>query len=190
MLQLLEVMTTLCAALLVGNELSVAVFFHPTLTRLPDMVHAPAAKALAYLLGRVMPFGYALVLILTTTESLLHRPSLQTPGLFFSLSSGLWALSIVYTMAGPVSISNRIAPGIWTACPKIGVMTANDGINFTAFALPCFSSLLFFNCWEHPTPESIKPFRHAKPKGIAIPVNCCCPHNLQWISEYGCNAHR
>lgn len=107
--QSLEIMTTLCAGLLVGNELSVAAFFHPMLTRLPDMVHAPAAKALAHLLGRVMPFWYALVLILTATEALLHRPSLQTPGLFFSLSSGLWALSIVYTIVGPVPINNRIA---------------------------------------------------------------------------------
>ena len=49
--------TTLYAALLAGNELAVAVFFHPTLTKLPDMVHATAAKALAYSLGRVLPFG-------------------------------------------------------------------------------------------------------------------------------------
>ena len=118
--QLLEMVTTACAALLVGNELSVAVFFHPTLAKLPDMVHATAAKALARLLGRVMPFWYALVAILTVTEALLHRPFLQAPGLFFLISSALWVSSIVYTIAGPVPINNRIAawplerlPGNW-----------------------------------------------------------------------------
>ncbi len=107
--QLLELTTTLCTALLVGNELSVAIFFHPTLAKLPDKVHAAAAKALARLLGRVMPFWYALVLILTILEALLHRPLLRVPGLFFSLSSCLWGLSIIYTILGPVPINNRVA---------------------------------------------------------------------------------
>jgi hypothetical protein len=118
--QLLETAATSCAALLIGSELCIAAFIHPTLAKLPDMVHAMAAKALARLLGRVMPFWYALTLILTATEALLHRPLLQTPGLFFSLSSALWVLSIVYTIAGPVPINNRIAawpldrlPGNW-----------------------------------------------------------------------------
>ena len=107
--QLLEAATTSCAALLIGNELSVAVFFHPTLTKLPDMVHATAANALARLLGRVMPFWYAATLNLTATQVLLHHPFLQAPGLFFLISSVLWTLSIIYTIAGPVPINNRIA---------------------------------------------------------------------------------
>lgn len=109
MTHLLEVSTTLCAALLVGNELSVSVFFHPLLTKLPDTIHATTAKALARLFGRVMPFWYALTLVLTVGEALLHRPFLQAPGLFFLLSSALWALSIVYTITGPVPINNRVA---------------------------------------------------------------------------------
>ncbi|MBV9222904.1 MAG: DUF1772 domain-containing protein [Acidobacteriaceae bacterium] len=109
MAQLLEIVTTSCAALLTGSELSVAVFFHPTLTKLPDIVHATAAKALARLLGRVMPFWYALAFVLTIAEALLHRPYLQIPGLYFSISSALWALSIVYTIAGPVPVNKRIA---------------------------------------------------------------------------------
>ncbi len=106
---LLEVVTTLCAALLAGNEFSVAVFFHPMLAGLPDSVHATAAKALARLFGRVMPFAYALVLILTALEALLYRPLLQTPDLFFLISATLWALSIIYTILGPVPINNRVA---------------------------------------------------------------------------------
>ncbi|MBV9678004.1 MAG: DUF1772 domain-containing protein [Acidobacteriaceae bacterium] len=107
--QLLEMVTTACAALLIGNELAVAAFVHPTLAKLPDMVHATAAKALAYLLGRVMPFWYALVLVLMVGEALWNRPFLQAPGLYFSIASALWALSIVYTIVGPVPINNRIA---------------------------------------------------------------------------------
>ena len=106
---LLQIVTTLCAALLVGNEFSVAVFFHPMLAGLPDTVHATAAKALARLFGRVMPFAYALVLILTALEALLYRPLLQPPGLLFLISATLWALSIIYTILGPVPINNRIA---------------------------------------------------------------------------------
>ena len=109
MTQVLEIITTLCAALLIGNELSVAVFFHPLLNRLPDPVHSATAKALARLFGRVMPFWYALTLLLTAAEALLRRPLLQAPGLYFLISSALWALCIVYTIAGEVPINNRIA---------------------------------------------------------------------------------
>ena len=44
------------AGLMVGSELSIAAFVHPTLDQLPDDVHLPAASALARVLGRFMPF--------------------------------------------------------------------------------------------------------------------------------------
>ena len=42
---------------MVGSELAIAAFVHPTLDRLPDNVHLPVASALARVLGRFMPFG-------------------------------------------------------------------------------------------------------------------------------------
>ena len=36
------------AGLMVGSELSIAAFVHPTLDQLPDDIHLPAASALAF----------------------------------------------------------------------------------------------------------------------------------------------
>jgi uncharacterized membrane protein len=61
----LNVVAIIAAGLMVGSELAIAAFVHPTLDRLPDEVHLPAASALARVLGRFMPFWYILVFLLT-----------------------------------------------------------------------------------------------------------------------------
>lgn len=43
---------------MVGNELAVSVFVHPSLNRLDDTTHAPVAQSLARIYGKVMPFWY------------------------------------------------------------------------------------------------------------------------------------
>jgi uncharacterized membrane protein len=60
MMEVLNVVAILVAGLMVGRELAIAVFVHPTLDRLPDDVHLPAAGALARVQGRFMPFWYIL----------------------------------------------------------------------------------------------------------------------------------
>ena len=53
---------------MVGSELAIAAFVHPTLDELPDDVHLGAASALAQVLGKFMPFWDALVFLLTSAE--------------------------------------------------------------------------------------------------------------------------
>ena len=44
------------AGTMTGSELAVAVFFHPRISRLEDVVHIRAAQTLAKVLGMVMSF--------------------------------------------------------------------------------------------------------------------------------------
>ena len=107
-----EVATLTVAGLLVGNELAIAIFVHPTLSRLPDSVHLPAATALARILGRVMPFWYALTTVLTAALAWSDRHRTGSWPLLIVMSAVLWVLSIVYTIAALVPINNKIAA--WT----------------------------------------------------------------------------
>ena len=61
----LEIAAIVVAGTMTGNEIAVAVFFHPGISRLEDAVHARAAQTLASALGAVMPFWYALTFLLT-----------------------------------------------------------------------------------------------------------------------------
>jgi hypothetical protein len=103
-LHIFDVVTLSIGGLLVGNELTVAVFLHPLLYRLPTLAHAATAKAIAALFGRVMPFWYASTAVLTLMAAWLHRasPLLLT-------ASVLWVLAIVFSIFFPVPINNRIA---------------------------------------------------------------------------------
>ena len=107
-----EVATLVVAGLLVGNELAIAVFVHPTLSRLPDSVHLSAATALARILGRVMPFWYALTILLTAALALADWHRTGSWPVLIVFSAGLWVLSIGYTIAALVPINNQIAA--WT----------------------------------------------------------------------------
>ena len=90
------------------SELSIAAFVHPTLDRLPDAVHLPAASALARVLGRFMPFWYILVFLLTLAEVLiLWHQSGRLP-IWIATSAILWALASLYSVTTLVPINNRI----------------------------------------------------------------------------------
>ena len=108
MIEILNVVAVIVAGLMVGCELAIAVFVHPTLDRLPDAVHLPAAIALARVTGKFMPFWYTLVCLLTLAELLLqwHQSGLL-PG-WIATSAILWVLAIVYSITTLVPINNRI----------------------------------------------------------------------------------
>lgn len=55
-MEILNVVAIMVAGLMVGCELAIAAFLHPTLDKLPDDAHLPAASAIARVLGTVMPF--------------------------------------------------------------------------------------------------------------------------------------
>src|SRR5712664_1784014 len=109
MMEVLNVVAIIVAGLMVGNELAIAAFVHPTLDRLPDAVHLPAATALARVLGRFMPFWYILVFLLTLTEVLIQWHQSSHLPIWIATSAILWLLASVYSITALVPINNRIA---------------------------------------------------------------------------------
>jgi uncharacterized membrane protein len=107
--QTLNVIAILVAGLMVGCELSIAAFVHPTLDTLPDNVHRPAASAIARVMGTVMPFWYALTLLLTLAEVVIRWHQSGRLPIWIAASAVLWMLVIVYTITTLVPINNRIA---------------------------------------------------------------------------------
>lgn len=117
---LLDGFLVLSAVLLVGNELAVAAFIHPTLGRLPDPEHAAAAKPIAALLGRAMPFWYALVLVLLVAETWRARATHPSAATWFGIAAALWALVVIGTVSVLAPLNSQIAkwnlealPGTW-----------------------------------------------------------------------------
>ena len=103
-MHIFDIATILLCTLLTGNELAVSLFLNPAIWKLNDR---PIAAELARSLGAVMPFPYALCLILLGTEAWLHR---HTPAEPFLLASAiLWAFVIVATLLFLVPRNNRIA---------------------------------------------------------------------------------
>ena len=109
MMEVLNVVAIIVAGLMVGCELAIAAFVHPTLDKLPDDVHLPAASALARVLGKFMPFWYILVFLLTLAEAFIEwRQSGQLP-IWLATSAILWMLASLYSVMALVPINNRIA---------------------------------------------------------------------------------
>jgi hypothetical protein len=57
----LDILTILCAGLMIGNELAVSLFVNPVIWKLEDRSQAKALSLFAGTLGKVMPFWYACV---------------------------------------------------------------------------------------------------------------------------------
>ena len=108
-MEVLNVIAIIVAGLMVGSELAIAAFVHPTLDRLPDAVHLPAASALARVLGKFMPFWYVLVFLLTLAKVLIPWHQSGRLPMLIVTSAILWALASVYSITALVPINNRIA---------------------------------------------------------------------------------
>lgn len=109
MIETLNTVAIVVAGLMVGSELAIAAFVHPTLKTLPDNVHLPAASALARLLGRVMPFWYILTFLLTLAESVMRWRQFGGVPLWTAASTILWLAASVYSITALVPINNHIA---------------------------------------------------------------------------------
>jgi uncharacterized membrane protein len=109
MMELLNIVAIIAAGLMVGGELAIAAFVHPTLDRLPDHVHLPVASALARLLRKAMPFWYALVLLLTLAEFIFPWRQSSSLSIWIAASAVLWALVIAYSITLQVPINKLIA---------------------------------------------------------------------------------
>ena len=103
----LDVLTILCAGLMIGNELAVSLFVNPVIWKLEDRSQAKALSLFAGTLGKVMPFWYALCLVLMVVEAYLrrHQPALT----LLLVAVAIWIAIIVYTVTTLVPINNRIA---------------------------------------------------------------------------------
>jgi uncharacterized membrane protein len=109
MMEVLNVVAIIVAGLMVGSELAIAGFVHPTLDRLPDNVHLPVASALARVLGRFMPFWYILVFLLTLAGVLFQWHQSSRLAICIATSAVLWALASGYSITALVPINSRIA---------------------------------------------------------------------------------
>jgi uncharacterized membrane protein len=117
LIEILEVVAVLVAGLLVGNELAIAVFVHPTLDRLSDDVHLPVASALARMLGKFLPFWYIGVILLTATVAMIQWHRSDRLPVLIATSAFLWLLSAVYSIIAEVPINNQIASMAKGAAP-------------------------------------------------------------------------
>jgi uncharacterized membrane protein len=107
-MEILNVVAIMIAGLMVGCELAIAAFIHPTLDKLPDEAHQPAASALARVLGTVMPFWYNLTFLLTLAEVVIQwRQSGRLP-IWVVTSAALWILASAYSLIALVPVNNRI----------------------------------------------------------------------------------
>jgi uncharacterized membrane protein len=114
----LPVVSVIVAALMVGNELTIAAFLHPGLYRLPDTAHAPAARLFARLFGRVMPPWYALTLLLTLVNLWIQWSLSDAARQLLLASAVLWVVAILYTLIFPLPVNKRIANWDLAALPS------------------------------------------------------------------------
>ena len=88
----LEIAAIVVAGTLTGSELAVAVFFHPCISRLEDVVHIRAAQTLAKVLGTVMSFWYPLTLLLAVAVTFVAHTARTTSWWLALASTVLFAL--------------------------------------------------------------------------------------------------
>jgi hypothetical protein len=115
--QTIDLIAVLLTVLLTGSELAIGVFVHPVLSRLRDSAHAEAAKPLARLLGKVMPFWYAGAL-LGVVVSLLARPVGTWSWWACSSSAALLAVTVPFSLLCLVPINDRVAAWDLNALPE------------------------------------------------------------------------
>jgi len=105
---ILDFVAILVAGLMVGCELAIAALIHPTLDKLPDEAHQPAASAIARVLGAVMPLWYNLTFLLALAEAILRWHQTGHVPIWIAASAALWMLASVYSLIALVPVNNRI----------------------------------------------------------------------------------
>ena len=108
-MEVLDIIAIMVAGLMVGSELAIAAFVHPTLNRLPDNVHLPVASALARVLGKFTPFWYGLVFLLMLAEAYIQWHRSGHLPIWLVTSATLWALAILFSLTALVPINNRVS---------------------------------------------------------------------------------
>jgi hypothetical protein len=108
----LQLFAILILGLMCGSELGVAALTHPSFNRQSRDVHVLMRSSFAALMGQVMPFwmtGSTLLnLVLLLPFEHLNRTAWQLAAIAFAIQ----VLAVLFSLAGPVPINNRIAK--WT----------------------------------------------------------------------------
>jgi uncharacterized membrane protein len=104
---ILDVTTIVCIGLMVGVEFAVSAFINPVLWKLESGAQMQTIRLFAKKLGIVMPFWYALGLLLLLVETFFrwHQHNI----FLLAIASGLWVLVIILTLLFLVPINNRLA---------------------------------------------------------------------------------
>lgn len=108
----LYVLAIVVLGLMCGSELNVAAFGHPTLNRQTQDVHIPVRASFATLLGRVMPFWMASSTLLNLLLLLPFEHLGVFAGRLAQIAFVLQLFAVIFSLAGPVPINNRIK--LWT----------------------------------------------------------------------------
>jgi uncharacterized membrane protein len=107
-----QLLAVLALGLMCGSEFNVAAFAHPVLNRQPLEVHIPVRRSLAALLGRVMPFWMAGSALLNLVLLLPFERLNTSAWRLAAIALAIQVFAILFSLAGPVPINNRIAK--WT----------------------------------------------------------------------------
>ena len=104
---LLDILTIASLGSLVGTEFAVSAFVNPVVWKLEDRAQGRAIALFAARLGRVMPFWYALSLLLLIVEIVTrwHEPELS----LLIVAGSIWVAVILFTVVFLVPINNRMA---------------------------------------------------------------------------------
>lgn len=108
----IHLLAVLLLGLMCGSELNVAVFAHPTLNRQGLAVHLPVRSSFASLFGHVMPFWMVGSTLLNFPLLLSFENLNKSAWHFAAIALAAQVFAVLFSLAGPVPINNRIAK--WT----------------------------------------------------------------------------
>jgi uncharacterized membrane protein len=109
---ILQFLAVLGIGLMCGSELNVAAIAHPTLNHQSREVHTQVRSSFARLLGGVMPYWMAACALLNILMLLPFNHLNRTAWDLAVSAFGIQFLMILFSLAFPVPINNRIAH--WT----------------------------------------------------------------------------
>ncbi len=108
-MNVLHTSALLCLALMTGNEFCVAAFVEPILRSLPTEPQLACAPRVASLLGRFMPFWYALNLLLTVAVFISARRRFSAWPIACGIALVLQSLVLGLSVTVLVPRNNRLA---------------------------------------------------------------------------------
>lgn len=108
-LHILEIAAIVVAGTMTGNEMAVALFVHPRISRLGDAIHFRTAQSLAKALGFGMPIWYVLTFLLSLGLTYVLQPRWTARWWLVVCATFLFFLIILYSLALPVPINHKIA---------------------------------------------------------------------------------